>query len=92
MCTWRETANGARIIGLSTQSFMDSNYKAPGTKELIENILAYLAAPSAIAHVPMLSPLGVGAATAILAETGRRIIASSNTPNEGQEQSERDEA
>ncbi len=74
LCTWRETATGARIIGMPSETFMQGNYKKPGTKELFENILAYLTVRSPAAPVPGLGGLGLTAAAAVVAETGRRLI------------------
>ena len=68
ICTWRELGNGARVIGLPSQSLMQYSFNQPGFSRLFENIFAYLAQPTR--PVPSLGPLGRGIVAGALGVTG----------------------
>jgi hypothetical protein len=79
ICTWREESNGARIIGLSSNSMLQNFFHLPGYGRLVRNIFSYLAGPRPSTAVPSLGPAGLVTVAAAAAEIGRRKLAASES-------------
>lgn len=75
LCTWREESNGARIIGLASNSMLQNFFHLPGYGRLVGNIFSYLAGPRPTMSVPSLGPAGLVTVAAAAAEIGRRRLA-----------------